>query len=59
MACQDAAGRVVFGAEVREVLLVREPIPVTEGRTVVLDDFRKTGEIWFANTTVERYRRPP
>lgn len=59
VACQDAAGRVVFGAEVREVLLVREPIPVTEGRTVVLDDFRKTEEIRFANTTVERYRRPP
>jgi hypothetical protein len=59
VACQDAAGRVSFGPEVHEVLFVREPVPVTEGRTVVLDGFRRAAEIRFGNAAVERWIRAP
>ncbi|HYD39239.1 MAG TPA: hypothetical protein VEB43_00290 [Anaeromyxobacter sp.] len=57
MACQDGAGRVAFGPEVREVLFVREPIPVTDGRTVVLDGFERAAELRFGNAAVERWVR--
>jgi hypothetical protein len=57
VACQDASGRVEFGPEVREVFLVREPIPITAGRTLALDAFRRTSEVRFANAAVERWER--
>lgn len=57
MACQDAAGRVAFGPEVREVLYVREPVPVTDGRAVVLDGFRRAAGLRFGNAAVERWVR--
>jgi hypothetical protein len=55
--CQDRAGRVVFGPEVRPVFLVREPIPVIEGRTVVLEGFGKAGEERIGNVRLERWER--
>jgi hypothetical protein len=57
LACQGPDGRVTFGPGVERVFLVREPVAVTEGRVVVLDGFEREGEVRFANTTVERYRR--
>jgi hypothetical protein len=48
---------VAFGPEVREVLFVREPIPVTAGRTVVLDGFHRAAEIRFGKAAVERWSR--
>jgi hypothetical protein len=57
--CQDSGGRVTFGPDIRRVFLVREPVPVSEGRTVVLDGFQRAGEVRFANTVVERWGREP
>lgn len=59
MPCQDADGRVTFAPEVRRVFLVREPIPVLEGRTVVLAGFQRESSIRLQNTTVEVYQRVP